>query len=87
MFFNLYLCFLTQNLVLSNINDEFPICSVVTSNFNARNARLWKNDITNSASLKLDSLTSSAGNTQIIDKSAIAVNYSMSCIDVSFVPI
>ena len=76
-------CFLTQNLVLSNINDEFPICSVVTGDFNARNARLRKNDIINSASLELDSLTSSAGYTQIIDKSAIAVNYSMSCIEVS----
>ena len=86
MFFNLYLCFLTQNLFLSNINYEFSICSVVTGDFNARNARLWKNDITNSTSLELDSLTSSAGYTQIIDKSAIAVNYSMSCIDVSFVP-
>ena len=72
--------------LLSNINDEFLICSVVTGDFNARNARLWKNDITNSASLELDSLTSSAGYTQIIDKSAIVVNYSMSCIDVSFVP-
>ena len=86
MFFNLYLCFLTQNLVLSNINDEFPICSVVTGDFNARNARLWKNDITNSASLELDSLTSSAGYTQIIYKSAIVVNSSMSCIDLGFVP-
>ena len=86
MFFNLYLCFLTQNLFLSNVNDEFPICSVVTGDFNTRNERLWKNDITNSLSLELDSLTSSAGYTQIIDKSAIAINYSMSCIDVSFVP-
>ena len=72
--------------LLSNINDEFPIFSLVTGDFNACNARSWKSDITNSASLELDSVTSSAGYTQIIDKSAIAVNYSMSCIDVSFVP-
>ena len=71
---------------LSNINDEFLICSVVTSDFNAHNGRLWKNDISNSASLELDSLTSSAGYTQIIYKSAIAVNSSMSCIDLGFVP-
>ena len=31
--------------LLSNINDEFPICSFVTRDFNARNARLWKNAI------------------------------------------
>ena len=54
--------------LLDNINDEFPICSFVTGDFNARNSRWWKNDITNSAGLELDSLASSAGYTQIIDK-------------------
>ena len=47
--------------LLNNLNDEFPICSVVTGDFNARNSKWWKNDITNSAGLELDSLTSSAG--------------------------
>ena len=72
--------------LFSNINDEFPICLVVTGDFNAHNSRLRKNDITNSASLELDSLTSSAGSTQIIYKSAIVVNSSMSRIDLGFVP-
>ena len=31
--------------LLNNINDEFPICSTVTGDFNARNSRWWKNDI------------------------------------------
>ena len=70
--------------LLNNINDEFPICSVVTGDFNARNSRWWKNDITNSAGLELDSLTSSAGYTQIMDKPTHAINSSMSCIDLIF---
>ena len=70
--------------LLNNINDEFPICSVVTGDFNARNSSWWKNDITNSAGLELESLTSSAGYTQIIDKPAHVVNSSMSCIDLIF---
>ena len=45
---------------LNDINDEFPICSVLTGDFNARNSWLWKNDITKSLGLELDSLTSSA---------------------------
>ena len=57
--------------LLNNINDEFPICSVVTGDFNARSSRWWKNDITNSAGLELDSLTSFTH----------PVNSSMSCID------
>ena len=70
--------------LLNNINDEFPICSVVTGDFNARNSRWWKNDITNSAGLELHSPTSSAGYTQIVDKPTHAVNSSMSCIDLIF---
>ena len=69
---------------LNNINDEFPISSVVTGDFHARNSRWWKNDITNSAGLELDSLTSSAGYTQIMDEPTHAVNSSMSCIDLIF---
>ena len=77
-----------QNLIhflttFSNF-QQFPICSVVRGDFNARNSRWWKNDITNAAGLELDSLTSSAGYTQIMDKPTHAVNSSMSCIDFIF---
>ena len=44
----------------------------------------WKNDITNSVGQELDSLTSSAGYSQIIDKPIHIVNNSMSCIDLIF---
>ena len=72
--------------LLNNINDEFPICSVVISDFNARNSRWWKNDISNSEDLELDSLTSSDGCIQIIGKQTHAVSSSLSCIDLIFVP-
>ena len=86
MFFNLYLSFPSQNhdevlnfcakfdTRLHDINDEFTTCSVVTGVFSARNSWLWKNDITNSSGLELDSLTSSAGYRQITDKLTHAIN-------------
>ena len=70
--------------LLNNINDEFPICSFATGDFNACNSRWWKNDITNSTGLELESLTSSAGYTQIINKPTHAVYSSMSSIDLIF---
>ena len=32
------------DILLSNINDKLPLCSIVTGDFDAR---WWKNDITN----------------------------------------
>ena len=58
--------------------------SVVTGDFNAHLTRWWKSDVTNSAGLGLDSLTSSAIYIQIIAKSPLAVSSSMSCIDLIF---
>ena len=59
---------------LNDINDEFPICSVLTGDFNAPNSWFCKNDITNVSGLELDSLTSSAGYRQITDKLTHAIN-------------
>ena len=72
------------DLLLSNINEEIPICSIITGDFNARSSNWWKNDITNSVGEKLDSLTSSAGYSQIIDEPTHIVNNSTSCIDLIF---
>ena len=49
------------DILLNNINDELPICSIVTGDFNARCSRWWKNDITNFQDQELDLLTLSAG--------------------------
>ena len=71
-------------ILLSNINDELPLCSIVTGDFNARCSSWWKNDITNLEGQELDSLTLSAGYNQIIDKPTHVINTSMSCIDLIF---
>ena len=59
---------------MSNINNEFPLCSIITYNFNAGCSRWWKNDITNSTGQEINSLTSSAGYKQIIDKPTHVIN-------------
>ena len=61
-----------------------PLCSIVTGDFNAHNSRWWKNDITNFQGQELDSLTSSAGYTQMIDKPTYVIKNYKSCIDLIF---
>ena len=73
-----------KTLQCIQINDELPICSVVTGDFNARCSRWWRNDITNFAGKEIDFLTSSAGYTQIIDKPTYVINKSKLCIDLIF---
>ena len=72
------------DLLMSSINDELPLCSVITGDFNARCSRWWKSDINNPAGQEIESLTSSAGYKQIIDKPTHVINNSMSCIDLIF---
>ena len=73
---------------MSNINNDFPLCSIIKDDFNARCSRWWKNDITNSAGQEINSLTSSAGYKQIIDKPTRVINTFVenmrSCIDLIF---
>ena len=68
------------DLLLNKINDEFPICSIVTGHLIARCSSWWKNSFTNIAGQEIDSLTSSAGYIQIIDKPIHVVNNSI-CIE------
>ena len=72
------------DILLSQINDEFPLCSIVTGDFNARCTNWRKDDITNSTGREIASLTSSAGYTQIIDKLTLFINNSVSYIDLMF---
>ena len=66
------------------MNDELPLCLIVTGDFNVRCPRWWKNNTTNLQGQELDSLTLSAGYNQIIDKPTHVINTSMSCIDLGF---
>ena len=72
------------DLLLNKINDEFPLRSVITGDFNARCSRWWKNNITNLTGEEIDTLTSSAGYAQIMYKPTHILNNSMSCIDLIF---
>ena len=59
------------------------LCLIVTGDFNARLLRLWQNDITNSTSQEIDSLTYQLK----INKLLINVSMSkitMSCTDLLF---
>ena len=69
---------------MSSINDELPLCSVIIGDLNARCSRWWKNDINNPAGQEIESLTSSAGYKQIIDKPTHVIDNSMPCIDLIF---
>ena len=71
-------------LLISSLNNELPLYSIITGDFNARCSRWWKNGITNSTGQEIDFLTSSAGYKKIIDKPTHVINNSMSCIDLIF---
>ena len=73
-----------SDILLSQINDEYPLYSIVTRDFNACCTNWWKDDITNSTGQEIDFLTSSAGYTQIIDKPTYVMNNSTQCIDLTF---
>ena len=62
------------DLCLNNINDEFPICFIVTGDFNTCCSSWWKNDITNTPGQEIASFISSAGFAEFIDKRTHVVN-------------
>ena len=55
------------DLLLNKVNDEFPLCSIITGDFNGHCSRWWKNHVTNVKGEEIDTLTSSAGYSQIIE--------------------
>ena len=69
---------------MDHINNELPICSVITGDLNARCSKWCNKDITNSVGREIDTLTSSAGYKQIINKPTHVVSNSSSCIDLIF---
>ena len=73
------------DILLNSINDELPLCSLVTGHFNARCSRLWKDYVTNFQGQELDSHTLSAEYNQFIGKPTHVINNSMSCIDLIFI--
>ena len=69
------------DLLLSNINDNHPTCSILIGDFNAKSLKRCNSDKSNRAGIELDNITNSAGYSQLINKSTHFVNKTSSCID------
>ena len=69
---------------MDHINNELPICSVITVDLNARYSKWCNEDINSSVGREIDTLTSSAGHKQIINKPTHIANNTSSCIDLIF---
>ena len=70
------------HLTLSNIDDTSPFYQIAIRDFNARCRNWWTGDV--NAGKNLDSLTSTAGYTQLIDKPTHFFSGGYSCIDLTF---
>ena len=68
----------------SNINDEKPLASIITGDFNARSKSLCSQDVTNSHWSIIDTLTSTSGYHRLINLPTHMTNTSSSCIDLVF---
>ena len=67
------------HFTLSNIDDISPFCSIVFGDFSSRCRNWWAGDVNSNAGKELDSLTSTAVYTQLIDKSTHFISGGSSC--------
>ena len=70
--------------LLSDIKKSKPFLSVITGDFNARSSYWWSEDINTSEGLKLLSLTSANGVSQLINEPTHLQARNSSCIDLIF---
>ena len=80
--FNLFLS--NHERLLCDINKHKPYLSIITGDFNARSPNWWSKDIDTPEGLKLFSLTSSNGFSQLINEPTHIQGNSSSCIDLIF---
>ena len=66
---------------MSNINSHNLAVSVVTGDFNGKCSKWYSFDTNDNIGKELDTVTSTADYTQIIDKSTHFTNYSSYCND------
>ena len=74
----------SRHLAVTNIDDTSLFSSVLIGDFNARCTNWWAADIDSKAGKELDSLTSTAGYTQLIDEPTHFFSGGCSCIDLIF---
>ena len=70
--------------LLSSINDQYPACSIVIGDFNAKCLKWCTTDKDNTAGLELNSITATAGYSQMINKPTHFIQHTSSCIDFIF---
>ena len=70
---------------LNDIKKTKPFLPVITDNFNARTSWCWSEDINTSEWLKLLSLTSANGFSQLINEPTHLQTSNSSCIDLIFI--
>ena len=64
------------DLLLSNISDLHPTCSIVLGDFNAKCSKWCASDKSNRAGIELDNITTISGYNQMIDKPTHYINES-----------
>ena len=72
------------NLLLTNINNNLPACSIVIGDFNAECSKWSSSDKNNTAGLEIDNITTTAGYSQLINKPTHFINGTSSCVDLIF---
>ena len=72
------------SILLNNINDHIPSCSVIVDDFNAKCSKWYPLDKNNAAGETRQTYTTTAGYSQLIDQRTHCVNGSSSCIDLIF---
>ena len=72
------------DLLLSNINNLLPTCSIDLGDFNTKCSKWCASDKNNTAGIELDNITMTSCYNQMIDKPTHFINESSSCIDLIF---
>ena len=72
------------DLFLSTINDNHQTCSILIGDFNAKSSKWCISDKSNRAGSECDNITTSAGYSQLINKTTHFVNKISPCIDLIF---
>ena len=80
--FDIFLINLEQSI--GDIIVKNPLFVLITGDFNVRSSNWWKNDLSTSEGIQVDSLTTSYGLSQIISDPTHILPNSSSCIDLIF---
>ena len=72
------------DILMNNINSLNPAISIITGDFNGKCSKWYSFDASDNIGKELDTIISTAGYSQIIDKPTHFTNNSSSCIDLIF---